>query len=115
MYAYLTGAASWYMLTLITEVFGVKGSFGDLVLEPKLVKEQFDENGNAGVRLEFAGNTFMIRYHNEAKKDYGTYQISEVAAEPELDIQMEGQKAVINKASIEKLKGGCYTVNVILK
>ena len=28
MYAYLTGAASWYMLTLITEVFGLKGSFG---------------------------------------------------------------------------------------
>ena len=24
MYAYLTGAASWYMLTIITEVFGVK-------------------------------------------------------------------------------------------
>ena len=115
MYAYLTGAASWYMLTLITEVFGVKGSFGDLVLEPKLVKEQFDDDGNAGIRLEFAGNTFVIRYHNEEKKDYGAYQISEVAAMPELDIRMEGKKAVISKTSIEKSNGGCYTVNVILK
>lgn len=115
MYAYLTGAASWYMLTLITEVFGVKGSFGDLVIEPKLVKEQFDDNGNAGVHLEFAGNTFVIRYHNEEKKDYGAYQISEVAAMPELDIRMEGKKAVISKTSIEKSNGGCYTVNVILK
>ena len=35
------------MLTLITEVFGVKGSFGDLVIEPKLVKEQFDDDGNS--------------------------------------------------------------------
>ncbi len=25
MYAYLTGAASWYLLTMVTEVFGVKG------------------------------------------------------------------------------------------
>ena len=115
MYAYLTGAASWYMLTLITEVFGVKGSFGDLVLEPKLVKEQFDDDGNAGVHLEFAGNTFVIRYHNAEKKDYGAYQISEVAAMPELDIRMEGKKAVISKTSIEKSNGGCYTVNVILK
>ena len=115
MYAYLTGAASWYMLTLITEVFGVKGSFGDLVIEPKLVKEQFDDDGNAGVHLEFAGNTFVIRYHNEEKKDYGAYQISEVAAMPELDIRMEGKKAVISKTSIEKSNGGCYTVNVILK
>ena len=115
MYAYLTGAASWYMLTLITEVFGVKGSFGDLVIEPKLVKEQFDDDGNAGVHLEFAGNTFVIRYHNAEKKDYGAYQISEVAAMPELDIRMEGKKAVISKTSIEKSNGGCYTVNVILK
>ena len=115
MYAYLTGAASWYMLTIITEVFGVKGSFGDLVIEPKLVKEQFDDDGNAGVHLEFAGNTFVIRYHNAEKKDYGAYQISEVAAMPELDIRMEGKKAVISKTSIEKSNGGCYTVNVILK
>ena len=49
------------------------------------------------------------------KKDYGAYQISEVAAMPELDIRMEGKKAVISKTSIEKSNGGCYTVNVILK
>ena len=57
----------------------------------------------------------MICYHNEEKKDYGAYQISEVAAMPELDIRMEGKKAVISKTSIEKSNGGCYTVNVILK
>ena len=37
MYPYLTGSASWYLLTLVTEVFGVKGELGDLALEPKLV------------------------------------------------------------------------------
>ena len=115
MYAYLTGAASWYMLTFITEVFGVKGRLGDLVLEPKLVKEQFDENGNAAIRLEFSGNTFLIRYHNEQKKDYGTYQIGEVTATPELDIHMENGKAVITRESMEKVKGGCCTVNVTLE
>ena len=67
------------------------------------------------MHLEFAGNTFVIRYHNAEKKDYGAYQISEVAAMPELDIRMEGKKAVISKTSIEKSNGGCYTVNVILK
>ena len=35
MYNYLTGAASWFMLTMITEVYGVKGSLGNLVLAPK--------------------------------------------------------------------------------
>ncbi|MFR8331610.1 MAG: hypothetical protein ACLU9S_03880 [Oscillospiraceae bacterium] len=28
MYHYLTGAASWFMLTMITEVFGVRGEAG---------------------------------------------------------------------------------------
>ena len=42
MYPYLTGSASWYLLTLLTEVFGVKGDLGDLVLAPKLVAAQFD-------------------------------------------------------------------------
>ena len=31
MYPYLTGAASWYMLTMVTEVFGVSGEYGDLL------------------------------------------------------------------------------------
>lgn len=31
------------MLTMITEVFGVKGDLGDLVSAPSLLPEQFDE------------------------------------------------------------------------
>lgn len=43
MYPWLTGSASWYLLTLVTEVFGVKGQLGDLLLQPKLLATQFDE------------------------------------------------------------------------
>ena len=32
MYTYLTGSASWYLLTLVTEAFGFRGYLGDLVL-----------------------------------------------------------------------------------
>ena len=31
MYHYLTGAASWYLMTMITEVFGIRGEAGDLI------------------------------------------------------------------------------------
>ena len=41
LYAYLTGAASWYMLTMITEVFGVRGDLGDLVIAPALMPKQY--------------------------------------------------------------------------
>ena len=36
VYPWLTGSASWYLLTMVTQVFGVRGQLGDLVLEPKL-------------------------------------------------------------------------------
>ncbi len=53
MYHYLTGAASWFMLTMITQVYGVRGDLGNLVLAPKLMSEQFDADGNASVQLSF--------------------------------------------------------------
>lgn len=62
MYHYLTGAASWYLMTELTEMFGIKGSFGDLVLAPKLMAEQFDENGCASAELVFAGRKLKIVY-----------------------------------------------------
>lgn len=103
MYSYLTGAASWYMLTLITEVFGVKGEIGNLVLEPKLVKEQFDKDGMAYVELEFAGKRLEIRYENPTGKDVGEYKISEVLSEVPAEICSGGKRAVLYRADVQKL------------
>lgn len=73
MYHYLTGAASWYMLTVITEMFGVHGEGGDLVIEPKLVREQFDETGEAAIDFSFAGKNFHVVIVNRLGKDFGEY------------------------------------------
>jgi len=94
MYAYLTGAASWYMLTMITEAFGVKGEVGDLVLEPKLVKEQFDEDGYAKLKLLFAGVTIEIVYHNASLKDWGEYRITKVECQ-EFEVQADNESRVL--------------------
>ena len=74
MYHYLTGAASWYMLTVITQVFGVHGEGGDLVITPKLVREQFDERGEAAIDFSFAGKQFHAVIVNPAGKDFGAYR-----------------------------------------
>ncbi len=74
MYHYLTGAASWYMLTVITEMFGVHGEGGDLVITPKLVREQFDERGEAAIDFSFAGKQFHAVIVNPAGKDFGAYR-----------------------------------------
>ena len=79
MYPYLTGAASWYLLTLVTQVFGVRGQFGDLLLEPKLTKHQFAESGVATIETRFAKRTIRVIYKNSEKLDYGQYCIVGVA------------------------------------
>jgi len=79
MYPWLTGSASWYLLTLLTEVFGVRGDLGDLILAPKLVAAQFDGAGQAAVRTQFAGRDLEIVYRNPHGLDYGAYGVERVA------------------------------------
>ena len=38
LYPYLTGSASWYLLTLLTKAFGVCGHLGDLIVCPNTCK-----------------------------------------------------------------------------
>ncbi len=79
MYPWLTGSASWYLLTLLNEVYGVRGDLGDLVLAPKLVAEQFDDRGEAAVHTQFAGRDLEIVYHNPRRLEYGAYAIRRMA------------------------------------
>lgn len=62
MYHYLTGAASWYLMTVLTEMFGIRGHFGDLVFEPKLMEEQFGPDGRASVEFVFAERKLRVTY-----------------------------------------------------
>ncbi|MFN2302929.1 MAG: GH36-type glycosyl hydrolase domain-containing protein, partial [Anaerolineales bacterium] len=76
MYSYLTGSAAWYMFTLLTESFGVKGELGDLCLAPKLVASQFKSSDILSVKTTFAGKQLEIGYHNPELLSYGQYHIS---------------------------------------
>ncbi|MCM8791802.1 MAG: cellobiose phosphorylase [Candidatus Omnitrophica bacterium] len=67
-YLYLTGSASWFVLTLITEVFGIKGLFGDLVIEPKLLGSQF-KNEEITLKRKFAKRDFEIQFLCRTKRD----------------------------------------------
>jgi cellobiose phosphorylase len=75
MYPYLTGSASWFLLTLVAEVFGVQAELGDLVLAPRLVLDQFDQEGVASITTVFAGKKLKISYHNPRRLEYGSYHI----------------------------------------
>jgi cellobiose phosphorylase len=102
LYHYLTCSASWLLLTVLTEMFGVKGIMGNLVLEPKLVADQFDSHHQAGVTLVFADRTLKIIYHNEADKDYGTYRIGDISIDRVKYNQATGE-GYITREQIEAL------------
>ncbi|WP_455715494.1 GH36-type glycosyl hydrolase domain-containing protein [Anaerosporobacter sp.] len=78
MYHYLTGAASWLMLTVVTQMFGVRGDGGDLLIQPKLLKEQFEKEKSARIVTVFADHNIEVLFINEANKEYGEYQVAEV-------------------------------------
>jgi cellobiose phosphorylase len=95
MYPYLTGSASWYLLTMITQVFGVRGSRGDLVLDPKLVREQFDADGQAMLSTLFAGKRLDVVYANPDQLDFGAYRVATVRLNGRIVPSQNGQEAAI--------------------
>mgnify|MGYP002801425730 FL=1 len=115
MYHYLTGAASWFMLTMITEVFGVRGEAGDLVLEPKLTAEQFDQTGTAELRLVFAGRPLTVRYRNAGHKDYGAYTLAAARCGSQALVRTADGRMLLHRAAVEALpaEGGVITADLV--
>lgn len=111
MYHYLTGAASWYLMTMVTEVFGVRGSFGNLLIDPKLVREQFSDEGKAVIHLTFAGKKIEIRYINDGLLDAGEYSVNAIKICDELFQKNEIDKNTLSKLSDEDVN----VIEVILK
>lgn len=115
LYHYLTGAASWYMLTMVTEVFGVRGKLGNLQLIPRLMKEQFDENGKAAITLNYAGKRFCVTYHNAKQLDFGQYQIGKVTINGMDATNIVEQSAVISRETIHQFDKEWIDIEVTLE
>ncbi len=122
MYHYLTGAASWYMLTFLTEAFGVRGKAGDLEIAPALMKEQFDEEGTARLELPFAGKQFHVILKNPHQLECGEYHVTAARIDdtelPCVSCKREdgtkSVKAVLKKAQILKLSEDVHEIEILL-
>ncbi len=105
VYHYLTGAASWLLVTVITQMFGVRGELGDLAFCPQLLPEQFDENGEAGLSMIFADRNVKIVMKNPAGKAPSDYKLSAIAIDGE-SYSFDLSKPVIKRSDIEALSKG---------
>ncbi len=74
MYPWLTGSASWLILTLVQQAYGVRGEWGDLLLAPQLTRGQFGPDGQAEIETLFAGRRLVVRYHNPQLLEAGAYR-----------------------------------------
>jgi len=78
MYHYVTGSASWLLLTMQTQIFGIRGELGELVISPKLVSAQFDDSKKACIQTSFGGKQLHVVYHNPEELDYEGYVIRKI-------------------------------------
>ena len=98
-YHYLSGSASWLLMTVLTQMYGVRGEYGDLVLQPKLVKEQFDSKGEAKTCAFFLGKRIVVNYKNSNGLDYENYGIAAVKVN---DVPVEFNLVEKKKIRIDK-------------
>lgn len=99
MYHYLTGSASWLLLTVLTQMYGIRGDYGNLIFEPKLLSEQFDKDQKVSVSYVFNNKKFRITYYNLNNKQYGDYNISSIS----LDGTPINSLRQIDKSVIDRL------------
>ena len=75
MYPYLTGTASWLILTMLQWFFGIRGDGGDMLIEPLLTEDFFNGNQTASVETEFAGYRIRFLFNNPEALPFGKYHI----------------------------------------
>ena len=115
MYSYLTGAASWLMMTMITEVFGVRGEAGNLVLHPRLLAEQFDQTGTASITIPFAGKMLEIIYKNPDNRDFGSYIIGSASCDGTALTVNEEAFVLLLRRQLTALPGNQHTITITLE
>ncbi len=81
MYCYLTGSASWLMLLLLTQVYGIRGELGDLVIDPQLTRGDFGNHHALRVHAPFANRSLILTFENTQRFDAGQYAVGRVVNE----------------------------------
>jgi cellobiose phosphorylase len=116
VYPYLTGSASWFVLALLTQAFGIRGQMGDLMISPKLLQDQFDGQGQASVRTRFADRNLQVTFHNPARLNFGSYRVDRVLLDNhQLRVEGSGKSCLIpRKLLIDLESGQTHQVNVWL-
>jgi len=89
------------MLTVITQMFGVRGEAGGLTIRPQLLAKQFDAQHQASISLKFMGIMWEIRIENPDALEVGEYIVGTAC--------LDGEENTVHAA------GTTYTLEQIQK
>lgn len=121
MYTYLTGSASWLLYTVVSEMYGCKGRYGDLLLEPKLVPSQF-KDGKASITFLFNKKPLTVTYILDETSEVSTSSqplmtIKGVtSAGQDVKFADQGQSCVVIKSLISEVQASDdSSIDVLVK
>jgi len=103
MYTYLTGSASWFMLTLLNQSFGVRGQNGDLLIEPKFSSEQFKSVNKLSITRVFAAKRLKIIFLNPKCLEWSKYRIKRFMLNAEQIPVEENTRVVVSREVVLSL------------
>ena len=115
MYHYLTGSASWYLLTMVVQVYGIQSNLGDVILNPKLTISDFNSNNETSITTLINNKLFTVKYVNTDRKEYGTYKILRIVSGSyniSFNVLQTGVK--INRAEIDNIDKAMEEITVFL-
>jgi len=108
VYHYLTGSAAWTVIAHVERVFGIRGSGGDFIIEPKLALAQFDGD-EASCAFIAGGKTCRLVVRNPERRELGRYVVKTV--------DYEGKVHDVNAAAFTVARRDCergITITAIL-
>jgi len=101
LYSYLTGSASWFIFVLLTEIFGIKGDFSNLLIQPKLCKKIF-MNKSIGVNFKFLNKSVELNYLDKSGKKFKN-EISNIIIKPKVSFIKKENTIIIKKTALKRL------------
>ena len=112
LYNYLTGSASWLLLTMVEEVFGIKGNLGDLIIEPKLDEKQLDAEGRCSITNLFADKLITFVYEGNVLDG----KVTEIkVGENNISFNIEDLGVCINREEILNKVNNNDTIRVLFE
>lgn len=67
LYSYLTGAASWYLYTMVHEVFGIRFRGGEYEIRPQLPEELFEDVEHISIWIPLKGEEKEVSLYRDGR------------------------------------------------